>query len=78
MSASTPRATAFRCPTCNATALPRSVNRAYPFCSERCRTVDLGRWMASQYALDPQSGALEIIDPLEAEEVPRGDGDGDR
>jgi endogenous inhibitor of DNA gyrase (YacG/DUF329 family) len=24
----------------------------YPFCSERCRLVDLGRWFSEQYSID--------------------------
>jgi endogenous inhibitor of DNA gyrase (YacG/DUF329 family) len=24
----------------------------YPFCSERCRLVDLGRWFNEQYSID--------------------------
>ena len=63
------RSKAFRCPTCGASSAPRSANAAYPFCSDRCKLVDLGRWMSSQYALDPESGALEIIDPDEAVEI---------
>jgi endogenous inhibitor of DNA gyrase (YacG/DUF329 family) len=31
--------------------------------------VDLGRWMKGEYALDPATGALDVIDPDEAEEI---------
>lgn len=24
----------------------------YPFCSERCRTVDLGNWLSERYTVD--------------------------
>jgi endogenous inhibitor of DNA gyrase (YacG/DUF329 family) len=24
---------------------------AFPFCSERCRTIDLGRWLGERYRL---------------------------
>jgi uncharacterized protein len=28
---------------------------ALPFCSQRCRLVDLGRWFGEQYGLEGQS-----------------------
>jgi uncharacterized protein len=28
---------------------------ALPFCSERCRTIDLGRWLDERYGLDYES-----------------------
>jgi uncharacterized protein len=38
-----------RCPTCKkpVDATPR--NQFRPFCSERCRMVDLGTWAAEEY-----------------------------
>lgn len=36
------------CPTCRKEGV--SEENAYrPFCSERCRMVDLGRWMSEEY-----------------------------
>lgn len=37
------------CPTCRAISGPRSENPAFPFCSERCRLIDLGRWLGEEY-----------------------------
>ena len=28
---------------------PRATNRAFPFCSERCRLLDLGKWLDGEY-----------------------------
>ena len=28
-----------------------SVREHYPFCSDRCRTMDLGRWLKGSYAI---------------------------
>ena len=47
-----------RCPQCDGDALHRSENPAFPFCSQRCKEVDLGRWFNQEYvisspALDP-------------------------
>lgn len=41
---------ALRCPTCGKT-FERSESSAMPFCSERCRLVDLGRWVDERYAV---------------------------
>ena len=62
-----------RCPICKAPASPRSVNRAFPFCSERCRLVDLGRWLSEGYRIPgPAAG-----DGAGAEQ-PSPDDDGER
>ncbi len=45
------------CPICGKPAAPRPENRAYPFCSDRCRLVDLGRWLGEQYRIPgPRAG----------------------
>jgi endogenous inhibitor of DNA gyrase (YacG/DUF329 family) len=59
-----------RCATCGADVAPPATNTAFPFCSTRCKLVDLGRWVDGEYAIDPATGKLDIIDPEEAEEVP--------
>jgi endogenous inhibitor of DNA gyrase (YacG/DUF329 family) len=38
-----------RCPTCKKEAKPREENRAFPFCSERCKAIDLGKWFTGEY-----------------------------
>jgi hypothetical protein len=42
------------CPVCRKPAVPA----LRPFCSERCRQVDLGRWLAGDYAIpaEPDGG----------------------
>jgi len=32
---------------------------ALPFCSERCRHVDLGRWLNEEYGIPVDDGILE-------------------
>lgn len=39
-----------RCPTCEAQFDP-ATSRALPFCCERCRQIDLGRWLRERHAL---------------------------
>jgi uncharacterized protein len=51
--------TSLRCPTCRKIVL-RS-EEEFPFCSERCRTIDLGKWASGGYVIstplnDPESG----------------------
>ena len=40
-----------RCPTCGTPSRPRQVNGAWPFCSDRCRLQDLGRWLGETYRI---------------------------
>ena len=37
------------CPTCHQPAVFAPTNRWRPFCSERCRSADLGAWASEQY-----------------------------
>lgn len=41
------------CPICKATTTWEE-NPARPFCSERCRQIDLGKWVAEEYRVDGQ------------------------
>jgi uncharacterized protein len=42
-----------RCPRCGKHFQFESVakHKTFPFCSERCRDVDLGNWMSGNYAI---------------------------
>jgi endogenous inhibitor of DNA gyrase (YacG/DUF329 family) len=40
-----------RCPQCGGMALYSPDNRYRPFCSERCRLLDLGAWANDAYAI---------------------------
>ncbi|HEX9390547.1 MAG TPA: DNA gyrase inhibitor YacG [Usitatibacteraceae bacterium] len=40
-----------RCPQCGALAEYSPVNAFRPFCSERCKMIDLGAWASDQYAV---------------------------
>jgi endogenous inhibitor of DNA gyrase (YacG/DUF329 family) len=39
-----------RCPLCGKSFDPDE-SKAMPFCSERCRRIDLGRWLGEGYGL---------------------------
>ena len=44
-------ATIVRCPTCNRSVEWSEVSRWRPFCSERCKLIDLGAWAAEQHVI---------------------------
>ncbi len=49
------------CPTCGKTAAWSVQNRWRPFCSERCRLIDLGAWFEGNYRVpaDDQTPAQD-------------------
>jgi endogenous inhibitor of DNA gyrase (YacG/DUF329 family) len=51
-----------RCPVCNR-EFDTAKSPALPFCSERCRTIDLGRWLGETYS-------VPVVPDHEADEVP--------
>jgi endogenous inhibitor of DNA gyrase (YacG/DUF329 family) len=42
-----------RCPICDRTFEPAETT-AMPFCSQRCRQIDLGRWLREVYSVPVQ------------------------
>jgi endogenous inhibitor of DNA gyrase (YacG/DUF329 family) len=54
-----------RCPICNREFEPAN-SPALPFCSERCRTIDLGRWLGESYS-------LPVVQEPDADEPPEED-----
>ena len=40
------------CPTCRRPSPLTAENRWRPFCSERCRSIDLGAWASESYRVD--------------------------
>jgi endogenous inhibitor of DNA gyrase (YacG/DUF329 family) len=40
-----------RCPTCDMLVEPDVANKFLPFCSQRCRLIDLGRWLNEEHRL---------------------------
>jgi hypothetical protein len=58
-----------RCPVCHR-EFEKSTSSALPFCSERCRTIDLGRWLGENYSLPaiPDPEAEEPADLADADD----------
>jgi endogenous inhibitor of DNA gyrase (YacG/DUF329 family) len=62
------------CPICARLAAPREQNGAFPFCSVRCRQVDLGRWLDEKYrvssAATPDAEDASSVETAEHSERP--------
>src|SRR2546428_6967368 len=43
------RSIKLRCPTCK--KLVKNTDSEFPFCSERCRLIDLGKWASGGYVI---------------------------
>jgi hypothetical protein len=51
-----------RCPTCRKLVLAGEEN--FPFCSDRCRLIDLGKWASGGYVI-----STPITDPEQLENM---------
>ncbi|HLJ89880.1 MAG TPA: DNA gyrase inhibitor YacG [Candidatus Angelobacter sp.] len=51
-----------RCPSCR--AVVHAADADFPFCSDRCRLIDLGKWASGGYVI-----STPIIDPEELESL---------
>jgi uncharacterized protein len=47
------------CPTCAKPVQWRSESTFRPFCSERCKLIDLGEWAAEKYKVRSSEGLSE-------------------
>jgi endogenous inhibitor of DNA gyrase (YacG/DUF329 family) len=52
-----------RCPTCKTIVLPESED--FPFCSDRCRLIDLGKWASGGYVISSPIHDPELLDELD-------------
>jgi uncharacterized protein len=56
-----------RCPTCKRETTWEG-NAFRPFCSERCRLIDLENWLAGHYRISsPAEGKAEGVESAESE-----------
>ena len=71
----------FTCPTCKRHVCVRHEDRAplprfFPFCSERCKLIDLGAWLDADYRISNKPdgehngpvGPNSSIDPADSED----------
>jgi len=40
-----------RCVVCRGAVAARAENPAFPFCSSRCKQIDLGKWLGAEYVI---------------------------
>lgn len=50
-----------RCPTCGVPSAPEALT--FPFCNERCRMADLGRWFSGHYIVSRDLAPDDVDDP---------------
>ena len=74
-SSDSPRQKKGRCPRCRKEFLFTSVaqHKFFPFCSQRCRDVDLGNWLTGKYVIPGK----EVPKPDEAFQAPEPESDDD-
>ncbi len=54
---------ALRCPTC--ATLVTQADPEFPFCSDRCRVIDLGKWASGAYRISSPIHDPELLDELD-------------
>jgi endogenous inhibitor of DNA gyrase (YacG/DUF329 family) len=52
-----------RCPTCR--TLVTAADEHFPFCSDRCRLIDLGKWASGAYRISSPILDPEVLEGLE-------------
>ena len=50
-----------RCPICKKEVAPADPH--VPFCSDRCRVIDLGNWAAERYVVSTPASPEELEEP---------------
>lgn len=55
-----------RCPTCRTLVLAGSQD--FPFCSERCRLIDLGKWASGGYVISTPITDPEMLESVAEEQ----------
>ena len=52
----------FRCPSCS--GLVQQKGEDFPFCSDRCRKIDLGKWAMGVYKISSPVLDPEVLEDL--------------
>ncbi|HKR96889.1 MAG TPA: DNA gyrase inhibitor YacG [Candidatus Angelobacter sp.] len=59
-----------RCPTCRTLVLRENEN--FPFCSDRCRLIDLGKWASGGYVISTPINDPEQLENMAEEQSRKG------
>ena len=62
MSAKKKSVKSLRCPTCG--AMVKAKDEDFPFCSDRCRKIDLGKWAMGVYKISSPVLDPEVLEDL--------------
>jgi hypothetical protein len=54
-----------RCPTCG--SLVTATDEEFPFCSDRCRKIDLGKWASGVYKISSPVLDPDVLEGTEGE-----------
>ncbi len=73
---STGKVKALRCPSCGTLVLPAEPD--FPFCSDRCRLIDLGKWASGAYRISSPVHDPELLDDLDGLQSAQKRGEDDR
>ena len=57
-----------RCPTCNKEFPGDPKKPYYPFCSERCKMIDLGKWLDEEYKFSESLPSVEMEEDMNNED----------
>jgi uncharacterized protein len=57
------KSSVLRCPTCGTLVL--QTDEDFPFCSDRCRLVDLGKWASGAYRISSPILDPEVLEGLD-------------
>jgi hypothetical protein len=60
----------YRCPSCGMLVL--ATNEDFPFCSDRCRLIDLGKWASGVYKISSPVLDPEVLEDLGGAGTDRG------
>jgi len=55
------------CPTCRKPV--ESTNEDLPFCSDRCRIIDLGKWASGDYKISSPIFDPDVLESLQQEQA---------
>jgi endogenous inhibitor of DNA gyrase (YacG/DUF329 family) len=70
------KSVSLRCPICRTLVLRTSED--FPFCSDRCRAIDLGKWASGGYVISTKINDPELLEGLaEQQSKQKGDPGGD-
>lgn len=62
MAAKKKSAKVFRCPNCG--SIVQAKDEDFPFCSDRCRKIDLGKWASGAYKISSPVLDPEVLEDL--------------